>query len=124
MTVKFVLVALLAAFSRGLAAPATAPDTTRSTDLRLVKRSEADPGIWLTEDQILERLASKNTGFIDITDIRDPEVLAVLSDVESSGISGTAVSYPTGALHKDEGSRILAKIDTTGPKSWLKTYSE
>jgi leucyl aminopeptidase len=38
--------------------------------LRLIKTSEADPGVWVTEDQKIEEYVAKNIGFIDITDIK------------------------------------------------------
>jgi len=37
--------------------------------LRLIKTSEADPGIWVTEDEKIEKYTAKNINFIDITDI-------------------------------------------------------
>lgn len=37
--------------------------------LRLIKTSEADPGIWVTEDEKIEQYTAKNINFIDITDI-------------------------------------------------------
>lgn len=40
----------------------------REKGLRLVKTSEEDPGIWLTEEEKFDQLISKKIGFVDITD--------------------------------------------------------
>lgn len=50
------------------ALPAT--DSSKiNAGLRLIKTSEADPGIWVTEDEKIEKYTAKNINFIDITDI-------------------------------------------------------
>lgn len=122
MSTKLALLALIAAIPAIFAAPAQ--DTRRAGDLRLIKTSETDPGQWVTEQQKLEQFTSKNIGFIDITDIQDDEVLSILSADVSSQVISRAIPYPKGALHKDEGNKLLANLNTNGPKSWLKTYSE
>lgn len=122
MPTKFGLLALIVAIPVALAAPAQ--DATRTDGLCLIKTSEADPGQWVTEQQKLDQFTSKNIGFIDITDITDEEVLSILSAEVSAQVVTRAVTYPKGALHKDEGNKLLAKLNTNGPKSWLKTYSE
>ncbi|KAG8406797.1 hypothetical protein J3458_021126 [Metarhizium acridum] len=119
MPSKLALMALLAAVP-ALAVPA---GLTRPTELRLIKTSESDPGQWVTEQEELDRFISKNIGFIDITDIKDEEVLSVLS-ADSSKPVKRQVTYPKGALHLDQGNKLLADVSTDGPKSWLKTYSE
>lgn len=40
----------------------------REKGLRLVKTSEEDPGVWLTEEEKFDQLISKKIGFVDITD--------------------------------------------------------
>ncbi|KAG8415827.1 hypothetical protein J3459_014034 [Metarhizium acridum] len=79
--------------------------------------------LWVTEQEELDRFISKNIGFVDITDIKDEEVLSVLS-ADSSKPVKRQVTYPKGALHLDQGNKLLANVSTDGPKSWLKTYSE
>lgn len=37
--------------------------------LRLIKTSEADPGIWVTDEEKIVNYVSKKIGFIDVTDI-------------------------------------------------------
>jgi leucyl aminopeptidase len=117
------ILALLAAALPALAAPASTHGVTRSDDLWLVKTSEADPGQWVTEQQKLDRFVSKNIGFIDITDVEDKEVLSILSGHVPT-YNARAITYPAVPLHKDEGNKLLEKVTTDGPKSWLKTYSE
>ncbi|KFG77937.1 putative leucine aminopeptidase [Metarhizium anisopliae] len=118
---KLALLALLAALP-GLAAP---PGLTRPADLRLIKTSESDPGQWVTEQEEFDRFISQNIGFIDITDVKDDEVLSILSaDPSGQDAHRQAVAYPPGALHLDQGNKLLANVTTDGPKSWLKTYSE
>lgn len=121
MPSKLALLALLAAVP-GLAAPA---DLTRPADLRLIKTSESDPGQWVTEQEEFDRFISQNIGFIDITNVKDDEVLSILSaDPSGQDAQRQAVTYPQGALHLDQGNKLLANVTTDGPKSWLKTYSE
>lgn len=40
----------------------------REEGLRLVKTSDEDPGVWVTEDEKFEQFISKKIGFADITD--------------------------------------------------------
>lgn len=124
MPIKIAVVAALAAIPSVLAAPAVAQGSIRIDGLSLIKTSETDPGQWVTEQEKLDRFTSKNIGFIDITDITDKEVLSVLSGVVQSNVVSRAIEYPKGALHKDEGSKLVTKINTDGPKSWLKTFTE
>lgn len=113
---------LLALPVLGLATPS--PRHSSQPGLRLVKTSASDPGQWVTEDQKYEYFTSKNIRFIDITDITDKEVLAILSAEPSSSVVTRATKYPPGALRKDQGDKLLANISNDGPKSWLKTFTE
>ncbi|XWW93961.1 hypothetical protein V2A60_001900 [Cordyceps javanica] len=93
-------------------------------DLRLVKTSAQDPGQWVTEQEKFDRFTSKNIGFIDITDIKDEDVLLALSTPDDQVVSRRAVQYPAGAEHKDEANGFINKANMNGPKSWLKTFSD
>ncbi|KAK2606298.1 hypothetical protein QQS21_003346 [Conoideocrella luteorostrata] len=123
MLAKGTLLALAAIVPFVTAAPASAHDASRA-GLRLVKTSESDPGQWVTEQEKFDLFTSKRVGFIDITDITDKDVLSILSAEVSTQVVTRAVTYPRGALHKDEGNKLLARTNTDGPKSWLKTYSD
>lgn len=124
MSIKIAILATLAAIPAALAAPAVPQSSIRADGLSLVKTSATDPGQWVTEQEKLDRFTSKNIGFIDITDVADEEVLSILSGSEPSNLITRAINYPSGALHKDEGSKLVANINTNGPKSWLKTFTE
>lgn len=55
---------------------------------RLIKRSEADPGVWLTESEILN-LKENHESFIDITD--HPNYPTKNSNIQSA--NGTKYMY-------------------------------
>lgn len=40
----------------------------REEGLRLIKTSDEDPGVWVTEDEKFEQFVAKKIGFVDITD--------------------------------------------------------
>lgn len=40
----------------------------RAKGLRLVKTTEEDAGIWVTEQEKFDKFVSKKVGFVDITD--------------------------------------------------------
>lgn len=60
---------LIASSSLVVALPPSTKPFNIDGDLRLIKTSEADPGVWVTEEQKIVDYVSKNIGFIDITDI-------------------------------------------------------
>jgi leucyl aminopeptidase len=62
--------ALVASSTLVVAAPPSIREGKLDAGLRLIKTSEADPGIWVTEDQKIEQYVSNNIPFIDITDIK------------------------------------------------------
>ncbi|OLN88287.1 Leucine aminopeptidase 1-like protein 1 [Colletotrichum chlorophyti] len=117
--------ALLAASRVALAVP---PTDKLQVDpaLRLIKTSEADPGTWVTDEQKIENYVNKHIGFIDITDITDDEVLAVLSTPpESTTLEARqAVTYPTTLTHVAEANSLISRVSNTNPQSWLKTLTD
>ncbi|CAG8983260.1 hypothetical protein HYALB_00002696 [Hymenoscyphus albidus] len=123
-----VLSVLVASSSLVVAVPPTDRPTQINPDLRLIKTSEADPGTWVTEDQKIEEYVAKNIGFIDITDItvyQNATTLAKLSTVEDvSLVQAVAVSYPSSLTHQTQANTLINSLNTTGPKSWLKTLSD
>ncbi|KAL7896001.1 hypothetical protein HDV63DRAFT_395833 [Trichoderma sp. SZMC 28014] len=103
----------------------SAPLAGSGSALRLIKTSEVDIGQWVTEQDKFDRFTSKNLGFIDITDIKDEEVLSILSTPYSeASISTRAVTYPTKVEHVDEAQSLIAKVSTSGPQSWLTTLTQ
>ncbi|CAG8950836.1 hypothetical protein HYFRA_00003053 [Hymenoscyphus fraxineus] len=132
-----VLSVLVASSSLVVAVPPTDRPSQINPDLRLIKTSEADPGTWVTEDQKIEEYVAKNIGFIDITDItprhilriliedQNATTLAKLSTVEDvSLVQAVAVSYPSSLTHQTQANTLINSLNTTGPKSWLKTLSD
>ena len=126
MNIKTCLSALLAASSFINALPAVDSHGKGDTNLRLIKTSEADPAVWVTEEDKISKYRAKKTNFIDITDIKDPETLQLLSGAgtEGSRADAAAVAYPTIVSHQTEANGLIANANTTGPQSWLKTLTE
>ena len=118
------LAALLAASSLATAIPAPNAQVKPDPNLRLIKTSEADPGIWVTEEDKISKYKAKKINFIDITDINDPEALQRLSGANDDNSRLAAVIYPTAISHQTEANALIAGANTTGPKSWLKTLTE
>ncbi|KAF9869711.1 peptidase family M28 [Colletotrichum karsti] len=116
--------AILAASGLALASPAT-DKIQIDPALRLIKTSETDPGTWVTDEQKIENYVNKNIGFIDITDITDPEVLTALSTPPEAEIAARqSVTYPTTLSHVTEANSLISSVSNTGPQSWLKTLTD
>ncbi|KAH7141004.1 peptidase family M28 [Dactylonectria macrodidyma] len=92
---------------------------------RLIKTSEEDPGRWVTEEEKDELTSeSKRTQFIDITDIKDEEVLSILSTPPTeSSIKARQATYPTTLTHITEANSLISGVSNTGPQSWLQTLT-
>ncbi|MCJ1447428.1 MAG: hypothetical protein MMC23_007939, partial [Stictis urceolatum] len=62
-----------------------------------------------------------DTNLIDITNVQGPEVLARLSTAleDLSSATAAAVTYPATLTHHIEAKALLAKVTTSGPKTWL-----
>ncbi|KAI4234931.1 MAG: hypothetical protein L6R40_006599 [Gallowayella cf. fulva] len=92
--------------------------------LRLVKTSEADPGSWVTDEQKITNYTGKCLHFIDITDIKDPDVLKRLNgQTPANDARVAAIVYPA-VSHQTEANGLIAQLNTSGPQSWLKTLSD
>lgn len=131
--------AALAATSSFLvsAAPSVDAPARRDPSLRLIKTSETEPGVWVTEDEKMTNYISKKINFVDITDIQvithddidrdtltnyqDKEVLRILStpQQEIREISARAITYPTTLTHVAEANALIANVNNSGPQSWL-----
>ncbi|KAF1985366.1 peptidase family M28 [Aulographum hederae CBS 113979] len=93
--------------------------------LSLIKTSETDPGTWVTDEDKIKKYVSKNIKFIDVTNVTDSETLFRMSNVPAaSEMSISRVTYPTTLSHTAEANPLIAKLNTTGPKSWLKTLTD
>jgi leucyl aminopeptidase len=63
-------VVIFAVSSIVAALPSTDSSSAINAGLRLIKTSETDPGIWVTEEQKIVEYVAQNSYFIDITDIK------------------------------------------------------
>lgn len=118
--------ALSLSLSLTSAVPATDSTVKRDAGLRLIKTSPTDPGKWVTEEDKISKYAAKRVQFVDITDIKDPEVLQKLSMGTSENFrvaAPLAIAYPTTLSHQTEANALIAKTNTNGPKSWLTTLT-
>jgi hypothetical protein len=121
------IVALLASSAWSVIAAPALESANLNRGLRLIMSSPGDPGRWVTEEQKIRDYKSKRIGFVDITDITDTEVLAILSapdDQDGASFLVNAVTYPTSVSHQTEANALIAKVSTTDPQSWLKTLTE
>jgi hypothetical protein len=95
-------------------------------DLRLIKTSELDPGVWVTEEEKIVNYVSKKIGFIDITDITNATTLERLSTPQSELQSRAvaAVAYPSTLTHQTQANGFIASLSQTKPKAWLTTLTK
>ncbi|KPM43230.1 hypothetical protein AK830_g3346 [Neonectria ditissima] len=87
----------------------------RAKGLRLVKTSDEDPGVWLTEEEKFDKLISKKIGFVDITDTQDLEGLRV-SSVTSDLVTVQAI--PSGPSHQSEANPLIAQAQQSNLSTW------
>lgn len=92
---------------------------------RLIKTSPTDTGAWVTDEDKIANYTGKCVHFVDITDIKDPEVLRVFSgQKDNSRVAAVAaITYPA-VSHQTEANGLIAQLNTSGPQTWLKTLSE
>lgn len=60
---------LCALSSLAIALPTADNAVQRDSSLRLIKTSEQDPGVWVTDEEKIATYVSKRIKFIDVTDI-------------------------------------------------------
>ncbi|KAL8839749.1 MAG: hypothetical protein Q9170_001620 [Blastenia crenularia] len=118
------LTALVGVLNLAKAIPAADSQANIKSILRLIKTSEADPGVWVTEEDKISKYRAKNINFIDITDIKDPETLSRLNTFDADTARIAAVVYPTTVSHQTEANGFISKATVAGPQSWLKTLSD
>lgn len=118
------LAALLGVASLATAIPAAEPQEKSKAGLRLIKTSEADPGVWVSEEDKISKYRAKNINFIDITDIKDPETLGRLNKFDADTARVAAAVYPTTVSHQAEANGLISRATTSGPQTWLRTLSE
>lgn len=111
----------------GLITAIPTPDGQLETSpgLRLIKTSEKDPGVWVTEEDKIAKYRAKKINFIDVTDIKDPDTLSRLSGASADDAARlAAVVYPTTVSHQTQANALIANANVAGPQSWLKTLSK
>jgi leucyl aminopeptidase len=69
MHILYSLAIFVSFASLALALPPTDSKTNVDSSLRLIKTSEKDPGVWVTEEEKLVKYVAKRVKFIDVTDI-------------------------------------------------------
>ena len=92
---------------------------------RLIKTSPTDAGAWVTDEDKIANYTGKCVHFVDITDIKDPEVLRVFNgQKDNSRVAAVAaITYPA-VSHQTEANGLIAQLNTSGPQTWLKALSE
>ncbi|KAM7190220.1 putative peptidase family M28 [Naviculisporaceae sp. PSN 640] len=122
---RFSTLCTVLASTASFAAAAPAVDGKVTTGLRLIKTSPEDPGKWVTDAEKMT-MSVKGQHFIDITDITDPEVLAILStpdDVEAEKVAVRAITYPSSPSKQSTANPLISQVSTTNPQSWLQTLT-
>ncbi|KAL8951608.1 MAG: hypothetical protein Q9222_002434 [Ikaeria aurantiellina] len=107
-----------------LAAPAIDSQSKVKQGLRLIKTSEADSGTWVTEEEKISNYTAKRINYVDITDIKDPDVLNRLGGTAVGTARVAAITYPTTVSHQSQANGLIAQTSTSGPQSWLKTLTD
>ncbi|KAK0390797.1 hypothetical protein NLU13_0300 [Sarocladium strictum] len=92
-------------------------------DLRLIKTSEDEPAFWVSKQNRFEQYTAKKIGFFDVTDIDDEAILKALETKPEHVKVRRQFSYPKEILHEKEAKRLIEKVNTKGPQSWLKTLT-
>ncbi|KAF7540797.1 hypothetical protein G7Z17_g12105 [Cylindrodendrum hubeiense] len=87
----------------------------RDEGLRLIKTSEEDPGVWLTEEEKFEKFISKKIGFMDITETPELENLRV-NRVTSDLVALKA--FPTGPTHQSVATPLIAQASISNLRTW------
>lgn len=112
-------------------------------DLRLIKTSEDEPAFWVSKQNRFEQYTAKKIGFFDVTDIdvrtkadhillgikcaehsQDEAILKALETKPEHVKVRRQFSYPKEILHEKEAKRLIEKVNTKGPQSWLKTLTK
>lgn len=87
----------------------------RDKGLRLVKTSDQDPGVWLTEQEKFDKLISKKIGFVDITETQELEDLR-LNNVSSDIVTVQAI--PSNPSHQSEANPLIAQASQSNLSTW------
>lgn len=123
MSFKIAVAALAASAHFALAVPVADSSIHIERALHLIKISEDDPGKWVTSQEKYDLYTSKGIGFIDITNIKDKEVLENLSTKPAARFRKSAVEYPINLSHVEEANGFIASSNTEGPQSWVESLA-
>ncbi|KAH8893087.1 Zn-dependent exopeptidase [Thozetella sp. PMI_491] len=90
--------------------------------LRLIKTSDDDPGVWMTEEEKFDQLISQRIGFMDITDTLVRMAPAVRDSETAAGrekVLEVRATFPSGATHQTEAKTLIAKLVQSNLSTWL-----
>ncbi|ROT41315.1 leucyl aminopeptidase [Sodiomyces alkalinus F11] len=120
------LLAAAAQLASAVAVNDARPIESQSSQNRLIKTSEEDPGRWVSEDEKAELVkGGQRANFVDITDIQDEDILTGFSTPDSaSTLEARQTSYPGTLSHVAEANALIARIPNTGPQNWLRTLTD
>jgi hypothetical protein len=85
--------------------------------LRLVKTSEADTGIWVTEEEKFSRFIAKRIPFLDVTETFD------LDTIGAAARAGQSRTFPSVLAHQSKANALLPKLSVANVRAGLKTYT-
>ncbi|KAI0412350.1 Zn-dependent exopeptidase [Xylaria grammica] len=94
-----------------------------ATELRLVKTSEEDPGIWITEEEKFERLISKRIGFMDITDTMGLEAMGAARK-GAKAQQKAAAAFPSTPSHQTQAKALIANVKQSNLQTWTNTLAD
>ncbi|KAH6984304.1 hypothetical protein BKA56DRAFT_481308 [Ilyonectria sp. MPI-CAGE-AT-0026] len=96
----------------------------REKGLRLVKTSEEDPGVWLTEEEKFDQLISKKIGFVDITDTLELENFRLNSQGRLADDTVTLQAIPSAPSHQSVANPLIAKANIANLRTWANAMAD
>ncbi|KAI0803683.1 Zn-dependent exopeptidase [Xylaria sp. FL0064] len=85
-----------------------------AAELRLVKTSEDDAGIWITEEEKFEKFTSKRIGFMDITDTMDLEAMGAARKAQQKA----AAAFPSAPSHQTQANALIKNVKQSNLETW------
>ncbi|KAF8249122.1 Zn-dependent exopeptidase [Wilcoxina mikolae CBS 423.85] len=107
---KHIIPTLFVLYSITIACSSAPHPVNARKELRLVKTSEDAPAVWVTEGEKFTKFISKGLRFIDITESRDLEVLAV---------SKKHYTFPSKPSHQKEAQPLISKLQQMNLERWV-----
>ncbi|KAI8625092.1 Zn-dependent exopeptidase [Xylariaceae sp. FL1651] len=106
---------------------AAVPSQTRpvvsmlSPELRLIKTSENDAGVWMTEEEKFEKLTSKRIGFAGITETMELEAMGAARTAAKA--QQKAAAFPSGASHQTQANALVKSVKQSNLESWVNSLA-